>query len=301
VPGAVGGRLPGRRPGGHPLTADVAVRSRLVRASLAAGLVLALARGPRAARADDGPGAPPADPQPDEQVSAAAAPPLALDLPPWARSIACPVLYAHEVPSQRGLQQILVGLLNAGYRPTPLRVVDLAMSGLADRPRGCLVLSFDDALYSQYANALPVLAAVRAPAVFFVMPGFADGVHRYMGAAEIRAVHDAGHEVEAHTCNHPSLPPLARRDYAAFTAEFVDCKQMVEAIIGAPVPYLAYPDGTYDRIVLDGVARAGYRAAFTTRPGALLTAASPLTEPRIHYDTTEAPARVLARIHAAGG
>jgi peptidoglycan/xylan/chitin deacetylase (PgdA/CDA1 family) len=221
--------------------------------------------------------------------------------PPWTRSIVCPVLYTHEVSSQVGMRQIVLGLVGAGYHPTSLHAVDLAMSGLDARPPGCLVLSFDDALYSQYANALPVLAALRAPAVFFVLPNFADGVHRYMGVNEIRTLSQAGLEVEAHTCNHPRLPLLARVNYPAFMAEVVDCKRIVEDFISQPVSFLAYPYGTYDATVLDGVARAGYRGAFTTRPTALLTAGSPYTLPRIEYSTTEAPARVIARIRAAGG
>lgn len=236
---------------------------------------------------------PPGGTQPNAE-----APPEALS---WVRSVVCPVLYAHEVRSQAAFRRLLQDLLSAGFQPTALESVDRAMSRQADLPSGCLVLTFDDALYSQYANALPVLTELQVPGVFFVMPAFADGVHRYMGPNEIRTLYLAGHEVEAHTCNHPSLPALARRNYPAFTAELVDCKRIVEEIIGAPVPFLAYPDGTYDGTVVDGAARAGYRGAFTTRPGATLSARSPFALPRVWYDTSEAPAAVIGRIHAAGG
>ncbi|HEY3061936.1 MAG TPA: polysaccharide deacetylase family protein, partial [Chloroflexota bacterium] len=189
--------------------------------------------------------------------------PQALDQPPWLRAVRCPVLYAHEVPSQASLRALLTTLIGAGYQPTSLAAVDRAMSGRTDPPPGCLVLSFDDALYSQYANALPVLAALRVPAVFFAMPAFTDGIHRYMGAAEIRAVYQAGHEIGAHTCNHASLPRLRVVQPIAFLAELEDCKRMLEMITGAPVPYFAYPNGAFDDQVVDAVAAAGYRAAFT--------------------------------------
>ncbi len=219
---------------------------------------------------------------------------------PWVRSIVCPVLYTHEVPSQAGLRAIVLALIAAGYQPTSLHTVDLIMSGAAPPLPGCLVLTFDDALYSQYLNALPVLLSLQTPAVFFVMPAFADGVHRYMAASQIAAVAQAGFEVEAHTCNHPSLPALARRNYGAFLAEIVDCRRMIENITGAPVPFLAYPDGSYDAAVLAAVANAGYRGAFTTRASSVLNAGAPFALPRIEYSPSEAPARVIARLHAAG-
>ena len=59
------------------------------------------------------------------------------------------------------------------------------------------------------------------------MPGFNDGVHRYMGSVELQALANAGLEVEAHTCNHPNLPRLARLDLDAMFAEVQDCKRIV--------------------------------------------------------------------------
>jgi peptidoglycan/xylan/chitin deacetylase (PgdA/CDA1 family) len=220
---------------------------------------------------------------------------------PWTRSIVCPVLYTHEVVSRMVMSRFLAGLLGAGYRPTTLASVDAAMSGAADTPPGCVLLTFDDALLSQYQNAVPVLSDLGVPAVFFVLPGFADGVHRYMGMRELQLLAQAGFEVEAHTCNHPNLPRLARLNSNAFFAELSDCTRLLEGIIGAPVNYVAYPSGAYDAAVLDAVARFGYRGAFTTRQSALLNAATPFTLPRIRYDPSEAPSAVLGRIHTAGG
>jgi peptidoglycan/xylan/chitin deacetylase (PgdA/CDA1 family) len=220
---------------------------------------------------------------------------------PLARSVRCAVLYTHEVGSQANFSRLLSGLLAAGYRPTSLARVDLAMQGQADPPPGCVVLSFDDALLSQYTNALPVLARYGAPAAFFVMPGFSDGVHRYMGERELKALHDAGLEVEAHTCHHANLVRLAPRGDGPLMAELLDCKRRIESIIGAPVDYLAYPDGATSPTVLNAVARAGYRAAFTTRPSALLAPGAALQLPRIRYDINEAPAAVVRRIKLAGG
>jgi peptidoglycan/xylan/chitin deacetylase (PgdA/CDA1 family) len=223
-------------------------------------------------------------------------------LGPWLRSIVCPVLYTHEVVSQLVFRRMLTTILAAGYRPTTLASVDVAMSGAGETPPGCLVLTFDDALYSQYLNALPVLVQMGVPGVFFALvPGFADGVHRYMGVPELQGVVAAGEEVEAHTCNHPNLSVLRRLNLNAFLAEIQDCRQQLEDMLGLSVDYLAYPNGAYDASVVDAVARAGYRGAFTTRPSARLTAGAPYTLPRIRYDPSEAPLAVIRRIRASGG
>jgi peptidoglycan/xylan/chitin deacetylase (PgdA/CDA1 family) len=220
---------------------------------------------------------------------------------PWTRSIVCPVLYTHEVPSQAIFRRFLTGLLAAGYQPNSLAAVDAAMSGTSDAPRGCIVLTFDDGLLSQYLNALPVLTDLAVPAVFFVLPNFNDRVHRYMGAPELQALSDAGMEVELHTCNHPNLPLLARRNLTAFFAELLDCKHILEDITGQSVDYVAYPFGAADATVLDAVRRFGFRGGFTTRVSAVLNYRSPYTLPRIHYDPGEALPTILRRIRAAGG
>src|SRR5438270_5956159 len=121
--------------------------------------------------------------------------------PAWSRSIVCPVLYTHEVRSQAVMRRFLTDLLSAGYQPVPLAGVNAAMAATIDPPSGCVVLTFDDGLLSQFQNAVPVLMDMQVPAVFFVLPGFNDGVHRYMGTAELQALAYVGFEVELHTCN----------------------------------------------------------------------------------------------------
>jgi peptidoglycan/xylan/chitin deacetylase (PgdA/CDA1 family) len=220
---------------------------------------------------------------------------------PWTRSIVCPILYTHEIVSQPVFRRFVVGMLNSGYHPISLATLDKIMVGDASPPSKCLVLTFDDSLMSQYLNAVPVLSDLDLPAVFFVLPNFSDGVHRYMATPELQAIAGAGFEVELHTCNHPNLPLLARRNLSAFYAELAGCQQILEDIIGGAVDYLAYPSGAYDATVVDTVSRFGFRAGFTTRASAVLNYQSPFTLPRIRYDPSELPATIIARIRAAGG
>jgi peptidoglycan/xylan/chitin deacetylase (PgdA/CDA1 family) len=214
----------------------------------------------------------------------------------WTSNVICPVLYTHEVPLAAALRQMLRGLLVAGFHPTSFSVVDAAMSGQGEVPLGCVVLSFDDALASQLRNAVPVLAEFNITALFFVMPSFQDGRHQYLDASGIRALHDAGHIVGAHTCSHATLT-LLRPD--PMRAELSDCKRQVEQTIGVPVRYFAYPNGAVNQAVLAATAEAGYRAAFTTRASATLRADQPLLLPRIRYDPGEAISSVVSRLRAA--
>jgi peptidoglycan/xylan/chitin deacetylase (PgdA/CDA1 family) len=240
----------------------------------------------------------------EEELSllASSAPPLLpLERAVWKRSATCPILYAHEVGSRPAFRSFLLGMRSYGYKPIKLATLDMALSGLIDLPRGCLVITFDDALYSQYQNALPVLDELDEVATFFVMPNFSDGVHRYMREPELRELVRAGQEVMPHTCNHATLPTLLRRNRMAFLAEIVDCRAAVESITGQAAPYLAYPNGGWDNLVAAEVEAAGYRAAFTTRRSATLSPTNPYALPRILFSPSESAATVVSRIREAGG
>jgi peptidoglycan/xylan/chitin deacetylase (PgdA/CDA1 family) len=215
----------------------------------------------------------------------------------WVQPATCTVMYTHEVPSAASFRQFLLGMQQVGLRPVSFATVDAKMSGLAEVPRGCVVLSFDDALASQLRNALPVLSELNISGMFFVMPGFQDGVHQYMSNAGIRALQDAGQIVGSHTCHHATLPLLAP---AAMFAELADCKHQIENIIGVPVRYLAYPNGAVNQPVVAAVAQAGFRAAFTTRASAVLRPEQPLLLPRVEYSVGESAAAVARRVQAAG-
>jgi peptidoglycan/xylan/chitin deacetylase (PgdA/CDA1 family) len=158
------------------------------------------------------------------------------------------------------------------------------------------VLTFDDGLASQMSGALPVLLRFRVSATFFVMPDFRDGVHRYMGADDFRALREAGMEIGSHTLNHASLPRLLRLNFGAFQSELVDSKRMLEQMVGRSVELLAYPNGAWDHATADEVRRAGYRAAASTMPGGWQRPEELYWLRRFRADPWEAPGTVLARL-----
>jgi peptidoglycan/xylan/chitin deacetylase (PgdA/CDA1 family) len=74
-------------------------------------------------------------------------------------------------------------------------------------------------------------------------------------------MHRAGITIGSHTRTHARLthesPDRIAEELASSRAE-------LERRLGAPVRHFAYPDGGFDPAVVDGVAAAGYRFAYTT-------------------------------------
>ena len=238
-----------------------------------------------------------AEPTPHSEPTATPAASGPAAEPPYPpQAFRCPMLYYHEVPGQAAFAAQLAAFLQAGYRPVTMGALVNALDGWTEPPPGCLVLTFDDALASQMSGALPVLLRFQVPATFFVMPAFRDGVHRYMGFDDFRALRDAGMEVGSHTLNHATLPILFRLNFGALQSELVSSKRILEEQLGQPVELLAYPNGSWDYPTADEVRRVGYRAAASTMPGGWQRPEDLYWLRRFRADPWEAPGTVLARI-----
>jgi peptidoglycan/xylan/chitin deacetylase (PgdA/CDA1 family) len=76
----------------------------------------------------------------------------------------------------------------------------------------------------------------------------------------VRTMHRAGFTIGSHTATHALLtleaPDRVRQELSG-------SRKRLEDELGAPVRHLAYPDGRFDGAVVDAVAEAGYRFAYT--------------------------------------
>jgi peptidoglycan/xylan/chitin deacetylase (PgdA/CDA1 family) len=104
----------------------------------------------------------------------------------------------------------------------------------------------------------------------------------------VRALHRAGIEIGAHTVSHPILTSLSD-DAARY--EIVESKRALEAIIGEPVRYFAYPNGKtgldFDNRHVAMARQAGFAAAFTTAHGPVTVAQDLYMVPRARpWDAT---------------
>jgi peptidoglycan/xylan/chitin deacetylase (PgdA/CDA1 family) len=172
------------------------------------------------------------------------------------------------------LERQLASLVDRGYRPVPARE-------MAEGQGRLLHVTFDDAFASVH-NALAALERLGVPATVFVCPGFADDGRppripelaaevdghpeelRTMGWDEVRSLAERPDiEIGAHTVSHPHLRELSDPE---LEREVVESRQRIEAELGRPCPFFAYPYGEHDERVRRAVHAAGYEAAFGLQP-----------------------------------
>lgn len=111
---------------------------------------------------------------------------------------------------------------------------------------------------------LPDLSMVDARRVIAgldasVGPGVC-GVPRTLGWAELDVMRRGGVTIGSHTKRHVSLPAESA---ATVADELRGSKQALEARLGGPVVHFAYPGGQFTPPIIEAVAQAGYRFAYT--------------------------------------
>lgn len=156
-----------------------------------------------------------------------------------------------------------------------------------------VLLTFDDGLANNYANALPVLEKACAPAVFFVSTQHVhdprNWLHNTRRLAQIgwgseidvpktaaKDFYDGMSEEQVKLCaSHPlitigshtiSHPLLTSCDAEQIQREVMESKEYLEKVTGTSVDLFAYPTGDYDQKIAQAVKAAGYRAAFAVLP-----------------------------------
>jgi peptidoglycan/xylan/chitin deacetylase (PgdA/CDA1 family) len=77
---------------------------------------------------------------------------------------------------------------------------------------------------------------------------------------ELSRMHAAGVTIGSHTRNHVSLPMESPEDVAD---ELTGSKRQLEEHLGCSIDHFAYPGGQFTREVVEAVAGAGYRFAYT--------------------------------------
>jgi peptidoglycan/xylan/chitin deacetylase (PgdA/CDA1 family) len=186
---------------------------------------------------------------------------------------AVPILAFHKVDrrfewgvtrvSPAGFRKVLAFLKNGGYRTVSLRSLCDPQFQPPEKP---VVLTFDDSYASLYDNALPLLREFGFTAAVFVVTGYAGRLNRWdvnlgwirfrhLDWSQIEELRRDGIEIESHTVNHPDL---TRMDGASLRLELADSKKAIEDRLGAPVRFLSFPFGRYNRRVLDAMRECGY-------------------------------------------
>jgi peptidoglycan/xylan/chitin deacetylase (PgdA/CDA1 family) len=129
-----------------------------------------------------------------------------------------------------------------GYTPIDLNTLYAIYDGKATAPAKPVVLTFDDGYVDFYYTAFPILQKYNFHAVSFLPTGLIDhypGFH--LTWDEVKQMNASGLvEFEAHSVSHVNLNSVSN---ARLTLELRDSKQILEAEIGHPVNFVAYPYG----------------------------------------------------------
>lgn len=169
-------------------------------------------------------------------------------------------------------------LFYQGYTPISLYQLDDALLTGKALPPKPVVLTFDDGYSDHYTNVLPVLQRYRFTATFFIITGTADAADsNHLSWQQIRALADAGMDVESHTKTHADL---RGRDYDFLVYQLLGSWQSLEAYTERVPHMFSYPAGHYDDAVLAVLRTLPVWRAVTTQPGTAETTDNRLELPR---------------------
>jgi peptidoglycan/xylan/chitin deacetylase (PgdA/CDA1 family) len=141
-----------------------------------------------------------------------------------------------------------------------------AVLGLA-RGQAHVCLTCDDGNASDVDVVLPMLLRHGLQATFFVCSGRL-GQPTFLSCADLRELQAQGMTIGSHGVVHMPwrhLSPDQLRD------ELEGSRRVLEDVCGRPVDAAACPFGAYDRAVLNGLRRAGYRLVYTSDGGVGVT------------------------------
>jgi peptidoglycan/xylan/chitin deacetylase (PgdA/CDA1 family) len=131
---------------------------------------------------------------------------------------------------------------------------------------GAVTLRFDDGWLSQYQNAIPKLNSLGFKGTFYIVTKqMADqGFPGYMSMTQVKSLYNSGHEIGAHTRNHPHLSTLS---FADQQNEIVGSRQDLLSQNVGTINSFAYPFGDYDSNTLSIVQGAGFTNASASLGG----------------------------------
>lgn len=115
-----------------------------------------------------------------------------------------------------------------------------------------IAISFDAAWGNDDTQDLiDILAEYDVPATFFVVGAWVD---KY--PESVKALHDAGHQIQNHSNTHPHMPQLSREQ---MKDEIESCNKKIEAITGVCPTLLRPPYGDYDNALIETMDSLGMK------------------------------------------
>ncbi len=146
-----------------------------------------------------------------------------------------------------------------GYQSVSSEQVYNYYSGGKPLPDKPIMLSFDDNNGTQYTGALPLLKKYGFKGTFFIMT-VTIGKENYMSAEQLKELDQEGHDLQPHTWDHHMVTQYETDD--EWQLQIEGPKKELEALLGHPTPYFAYPFGIYSAQAAEKIKSYGYKVAF---------------------------------------
>jgi peptidoglycan/xylan/chitin deacetylase (PgdA/CDA1 family) len=155
-------------------------------------------------------------------------------------------------------------LRDNGYHTISTRDLWWTLDQTAPLPAKPVMLTFDDGYADAYSVVLPLLKAYGMTGVFFVTVNLVDKPG-YITRAQVRALADAGMDVESHAMDHVSMiRPLADQIY-----QMCRSRDFLNEWTGTDVRHFAYPSGDYNDVSGLALQRCGYLSAYKKGGGSV--------------------------------
>jgi hypothetical protein len=129
------------------------------------------------------------------------------------------------------------------YEPSEITPETLGGSSARRRGRATICFTWDDGTADHFNTVLPAHESRGQSATFFITSGWVNTTG-YVTSAQIAAMHEAGHEIGAHSISHDAMTSTAMTNVATRVSNYDQPKTFLENIIGAgEVTSLAWPFG----------------------------------------------------------
>ncbi|WOB47288.1 polysaccharide deacetylase family protein [Veillonella atypica] len=187
-------------------------------------------------------------------------------------------------------------LHNEGYHTISLDDLYAYVTEGKELPDKPIVLTFDDGYIDNYEDVLPILESYDMQATIFMISD-AVNTKRFMSINELKTMDAHKFIVEGHT-NHHSI--LTRIDPSKLDNEIKGGKDTLQAFMGKPIDYLAYPGGFNNAEIQRITSESGYKMAFTVTPGTVKPGQNLYALPRLAIFQGDTPyLSFLMRLHCA--
>lgn len=193
-------------------------------------------------------------------------------------------------------------LARLGYRGVSVREAWPYITGLK---HGKVVgITFDDGYSNTLHNAAPVLSEYGFSATNYIVANQIGGSNVWdrsrgippsacMNVSQLREWQAAGHEIGAHTLDHPLLTECSQKE----AREQIDrCKTILEDLTGTEITSFCYPYGANNALLRNMVEEAGYDNAVTTRSTKAQRTDDRFGIPRIYIRHSHTVVEALLRI-----